>query len=56
MPMLPPQGEAPARRAPLHAPAAVTVANQSRCFLLEEKQKHQLDEHHCNHHQLHVAD
>ena len=44
-PMLPPRGGAPARRAPLHHPAAVTFANQRRCLPLEEK--HRLDEHHC---------
>ena len=42
--MLPP-GEAPARRAPLHPAAAVTIANQRRCFIPEGK--HQLDEYHC---------
>jgi hypothetical protein len=43
--MLSPRGEAPARRVTLHHPAAVTIANQRRCSLPEEK--HQLDEHHC---------
>jgi hypothetical protein len=47
--MIPSRREAPARRAPLHRPAAVTFAHQRRCFLLEEK--HQLDEYHCMHQQ-----
>jgi hypothetical protein len=48
-PMLPPRGEASARRAPLQPAAAVTIANQRRCLVPEEK--HQLDEQHCVHHQ-----
>ena len=44
-PMLASRGEAPARRAPLHPPAAVTFANQRRCFLPEAE--HPLGEPHC---------
>ena len=36
-PMLSSRGEGPARRAPLHAPAAVTHSKQRRCFASEEK-------------------
>ena len=45
----PPRREAPARRAPLPSPAAVTVVNRHRCSPLEET--HPLDERHCIHQQ-----
>jgi hypothetical protein len=44
----PPRGEAPARRAPLHATAAVTIATNADTL---PEEKHQCDEHHCMYHQ-----